>query len=82
MGYSLVERRQWNRKAHNRSNNDAFSLLRRIVGMVKSPVEGNDIVLLKLEDPVVFSGTVFSVCLSNLKRKVHLNLLKNLLKKD
>ena len=44
--------------------------------MVKSPVEGNDIVLLKLEDPVVFSGIVFSVCLSNLKRKVHLNLLK------
>ena len=33
-----------------------FFYFRRIVGMVKSPVEGNDIVILKLEDPVVFSG--------------------------
>ncbi len=31
-------------------------LIRRVVGMVKSPVEGHDIVLLKLEQPVVFSG--------------------------
>jgi hypothetical protein len=29
---------------------------RRVVGMVKSPVEGQDIVLLKLEQPLVFSG--------------------------
>ena len=32
---------------------------RRVVGMVKSPVEGHDIVLLKLEQPLVFSGESF-----------------------
>ena len=29
--------------------------------MVKSPVEGNDIVILKLEEPIVFSGTFFNL---------------------
>ena len=29
---------------------------RQIVGMVKSPVEGNSIVILKMDKPVIFSG--------------------------
>ncbi len=36
---------------------------RRIVGMVKSPVEGNSIVLLKLDEPITFSDFARPVCL-------------------
>ena len=33
------------------------------IGMVKSPVEGNSIVLLKLDQPIVFSDFARPVCI-------------------
>ena len=36
---------------------------RQIVGMVKSPVEGNSIVILKMDKPVIFSGKYILVLL-------------------
>lgn len=37
---------------------------RRIIGMVKSPVKGNQLVLIKMESPVIYSDFVRPVCLS------------------
>ena len=53
-------------------NTDAFFLSliapweqeRRIIGMVKSPVKGNQLVLIKMESPVIYSDFVRPVCLS------------------
>ena len=36
---------------------------RQIVGMVKSPVEGNSIVLLKLDQQIVFSDFARPICI-------------------
>ncbi len=52
-------------------------LIRRVVGMVKSPVEGHDIVLLKLEQPVVFSGKYIIKIIFPFPRK---NIIKGLFK--
>lgn len=38
---------------------------RHIIGMVKSPVEGSTLVLVKLSSPVTYSDHIRSVCLSN-----------------
>ena len=38
---------------------------RQIVGMVKSPVEGNSIVILKMDKPVIFSGNISYFALLN-----------------
>lgn len=38
---------------------------RRIIGMIKSPVEGSSLVLIKMNEPVVFSDFVRPVCLSD-----------------
>ena len=43
---------EWSRR--NRTTD--IVMFRRIVGMVKSGVEGTDIVLLKLDSPIIFSG--------------------------
>ena len=40
---------------------------RQIVGMVKSPVEGNSIVILKMDKPVIFSGKYISFFVISLK---------------
>jgi hypothetical protein len=36
---------------------------RRIVGMVKSPVEANSVVVLKLDRPIVFSDFARPICM-------------------
>ena len=36
---------------------------RTIIGMVKSPVEGNSIVILKMDDPIVFSDFARPICI-------------------
>lgn len=38
---------------------------RHIIGMVKSPVEGSTLVLVKLSSPVTYSDHIRSVCLSD-----------------
>lgn len=45
---------------------------RRIIGMVKSPVEGNSIVLLKLDRPVTFSDFIRPICLPSSDEFIHL----------
>lgn len=37
---------------------------RRIIGMVKSPMKGNQLVLIKMETPVIYSDFVRPVCLA------------------
>nr|CAG4639795.1 EOG090X019S [Daphnia pulex]SVE84709.1 EOG090X019S [Daphnia pulex] len=37
---------------------------RRIIGMVKSPMKGNQLVLIKMESPVIYSDFVRPVCLA------------------
>ena len=44
----------------------------RIVGMVKSPVEGNSIVLLKMDQPVVFSDFARPICLPSSDEFIHM----------
>ena len=44
----------------------------RIVGMVKSPVEGNSIVILKLDNPVVFSDFARPICLPSSDEFIHM----------
>ena len=36
---------------------------RTIIGMVKSPVEGNSVVLLKMDEPLVFSDFARPICI-------------------
>lgn len=38
---------------------------RHIIGMVKSPVEGSTLVLVKLSSPVTYSDHIRSVCLND-----------------
>ena len=45
---------------------------RRIVGMVKSPVEGNSIVILKMDKPVVFSDFARPICLPSSDEFIHM----------
>ena len=45
---------------------------RRIVGMVKSPVEGNSVVILKMDSPVVFSDFTRPICLPSSDDFIHL----------
>lgn len=45
---------------------------RRIVGMVKSPVEGNSIVILKMDSPVVFSDFARPACLPSSDEFIHM----------
>ena len=44
----------------------------RIVGMVKSPVEGNSIVILKMEKPVHFSDFARPICLPSSDEFIHM----------
>lgn len=44
----------------------------RIVGMVKSPVEGNSIVILKMDAPVVFSDFARPICLPSSDEFIHM----------
>lgn len=50
---------------------------RRIVGMVKSPVEGSTIVMVKLEEPYIFSDFIRPICLPE-EHFVKGNILNNL----
>ncbi|TRY68657.1 hypothetical protein TCAL_02473 [Tigriopus californicus] len=45
---------------------------RRIVGMVKSPVEGNSIVILKMDKAVVFSDFARPICLPSSDEFIHM----------
>ena len=45
---------------------------RRIVGMVESPVEGNSIVVLKLESPITFSDFARPICLPSSDEFIHM----------
>ena len=45
---------------------------RRIVGMVKSQVEGNSAVILKMDTPVVFSDFLRPICLPSSDEFIHL----------
>ena len=44
----------------------------RIVGMVKTPVEGNSIVILKMEKPVFFSDFARPICLPSSDEFIHM----------
>jgi corin len=48
---------------------------RRIVGMVKSPVEGNSIVVLKMDQPVVFSDFARPICLPSSDEFIHMGAI-------
>lgn len=45
------------------TSNAPWTQRRRIIGMVKSPVEGSTAALIRLEDPVAFSDFVRPICL-------------------
>jgi secreted trypsin-like serine protease len=45
---------------------------RQIVGMVKSPVEGNSIVILKMDKPVIFSDFARPICLPSSDEFIHM----------
>lgn len=46
--------------------NTPWSQRRRIIGMVKSPVEGSTAALIRLETPVVFSDFIRPICLPDI----------------
>lgn len=55
------------------SSSAPWTQRRRIIGMVKSPVEGSTAALIRLESPIVFSDFIRPVCLpDDLTRKVQL----------
>ncbi|XP_077292082.1 atrial natriuretic peptide-converting enzyme isoform X2 [Arctopsyche grandis] len=51
---------------------------RRIVGMVKSPVEGSTIVLIKMEEPVRMSDFVRPICLPKMKANANVSYCNTL----
>lgn len=51
---------------------------RRIVGMLKSPVEGSTIVLIKMEEPVKMSDFVRPICLPQVKTNANLSYCNTL----
>ncbi|KAL5275442.1 hypothetical protein ACFFRR_001360 [Megaselia abdita] len=55
------------------SSSAPWTQRRRIIGMVKSPVEGSTAALIRLESPIVFSDFIRPVCLpDDLTRKLQL----------
>ncbi|XP_055523344.1 uncharacterized protein LOC129717463 [Wyeomyia smithii] len=51
------------------SSNAPWTQRRRIIGMVKSPVEGSTAALVRLENPVVYSDFVRPICLPDIPLK-------------
>lgn len=49
------------------SSNPPWLQKRRIVGMVKSPVEGSTICLIRLQTPIVFNDFIRPICLTDLQ---------------
>lgn len=52
-------------------------ITRRIIGLVKSPVEGSSIAMLKIDQPVVFSEYVRPICLPKRDRDIEENQICN-----
>ncbi|XP_035790165.1 uncharacterized protein LOC118465757 isoform X2 [Anopheles albimanus] len=53
------------------SSNAPWTQRRRIIGMVKSPVEGSTAAMVRLETPVVYSDFVRPICLPDIPQKEH-----------
>lgn len=51
------------------SSNAPWTQRRRIIGMVKSPVEGSTAALVRLENPVIYSDFVRPICLPDIPLK-------------